>query len=507
VPAKYVIHTKPAAGRRRIVGKLGIVDWREDCSACHNCVKRGCVYGFYRDEADTLREEVGYLDYIYQCKGCLNCVQDCTKNILTRVVNPEFKRLGDSYYTPDIILSTWFQAETGRIPVSGSGYGGPFSGPGFDSMWTDMSEIVRPTRDGIHGREYISTSVDIGRKLPYLALGDGQLAVASPPLLEIPMPVLFDVVPQHWRRGPVLEAIAAAAAELGTMAVVDQGQPQAGTRRSWLDAVRGHLIPLIDAKDAHRTHHAPRDGFDHADHAGMVPGDDYDEYVKAPLLMVPDDENVMTDRAALKAENPGQIVIVRLPATPAAAHRVLELARQGAEVVHLVFDAHGREAGRGTREAGRLAGAASPRHMRDVLRDVHTTLVKAGVRDEITLIASGGIALAEHMAKAILCGADLVAVDIPLVLALECRLCGECQRENPCPIALEEIGRELAVHRIVNLMGAWHSQLLEVLGAMGIREVRRARGETGRCMFFEDLERETFGRLFGKRKEELGGRS
>ena len=39
-----------------------------------------------------------------------------------------------------------------------------------------------------------------------------------------------------------------------------------------------------------------------------------------------------------------------------------------------------------------------------------------------------------------------------------------------------------------------------MLGAMGIREVRRLRGETGRCMFFEDLERDTFGRLFGKRK-------
>ena len=152
------------------MGKLGIVDWREDCSSCHNCVKRGCVYGFYRDEADTLRDELGYLDYIYQCKGCLNCVQNCTKNILTRVVNPEYRRLGDDYYTPEIILSTWFQAETGRIPVSGAGYGGPFSGPGFDSMWTDMSEIVRPTRDGIHGREYISTSVDVGRKLPHLAL-------------------------------------------------------------------------------------------------------------------------------------------------------------------------------------------------------------------------------------------------------------------------------------------------------------------------------------------------
>ena len=35
---------------------------------------------------------------------------------------------------------------------------------------------------------------------------------------------------------------------------------------------------------------------------------------------------------------------------------------------------------------------------------------------------------------------------------------------------------------------------------MGIREVRRLRGETGRAMFFEDLERDSFGRLFGKRK-------
>ena len=135
-----------------------------------------------------------------------------------------------------------------------------------------------------------------------------------------------------------------------------------------------------------------------------------------------------------------------------------------------------------------------------MLRDVHGTLVKQGMRDEVTLIASGGIAQAEHVAKAIICGADLVAIDIPLLLALECRLCGECERGEPCPIALEEIEPEYAVQRIVNLMGAWHQQLIEMLGAMGIREVRRLRGETGRCMFFEDLERDTFGRLFGKRK-------
>ena len=45
-------------------------------------------------------------------------------------------------------------------------------------MWTDMSEIVRPTRDGIHGREYISSSVDIGQKPPYLTF-DGDEAVST----------------------------------------------------------------------------------------------------------------------------------------------------------------------------------------------------------------------------------------------------------------------------------------------------------------------------------------
>ena len=54
--------------------------------------------------------------------------------------------------------------------------------------------------------------------------------------------------------------------------------------------------------------------------------------------------------------------------------------------------------------------------------------------------------------------------------------------------------------RITNLIGAWHNQLLEVMGAMGIREARRLRGEVGRSMRFEDLEREHFGPIFGERK-------
>jgi ferredoxin len=461
VPAKYVLHSKPIAPRVRTVGKLGIVDWREDCASCHNCVKRACIYGLYREEADVLHDELGFLDYLYQCKGCLSCVQNCTKNILTRVVNPEYLRLGDSYYRPDMILSTWFQAESGRIPVSGSGYGGPFSGSGFDSMWTDMSEIVRPTRDGIHGREYISTSVDIGRKLPCLSFEGGRLNCTPPALMEIPLPVLFDVIPAHWRRGRVVEAVAMAAAEIGTLAVVHEADI-----RQKVFANPNSIVPLDGSQGA-----APA--------AGSRP---------SPLVMIPDGQDVMAVSAAVKQNRGNPIVAIRVSASPMAAQRIVGLTREGAEVIHLLFDAHG------------LEQAEQPRHARDVLREVHTALVKEGIRDEVTLIASGGIALPEHVAKAIICGADLVAIDVPLLLALDCRLCGECQRGEPCQIALEEMEQAYGAHRIVNLISAWHQQLLEVLGAMGIREVRRLRGETGRAMYFEDLEREAFGKLFGKRK-------
>ena len=461
MPAKYHISARPTPPRIRPEGKLGIVDWREDCSGCHNCVKKGCVYGLYRDEADALHEQRNYLDYIYQCKGCLTCVQNCTKNILTRVVNPEYERLGDAYYTPDIILTTWFQAETGSVPVSGCGYGGPFSGSGFDSIWTDMSEIVRPTRDGIHGREYINTGVDIGRKRNRLSFNGTELVDPPLPLVQSPMPILFENIQPHWRRGAVVGSIIKAASKLGLYSIVSDDRSA--------QAPAGKLIvPLLGAS-------AKAAGPRHAD---------------ASMIIIEDSEGVLDAVSGLKKENPGRVVVVRIMAGEHAAQRTLWLTNHGMEAINIVFDKHGME-----------LPPAKPRHARDALRETHKLLVNEGVRDEVTIISTGGIALPEHMAKAIICGADLVTVDIPLIVAMECRLCGECERGEQCPIALETVEEDYAMQRVVNLMGAWHSQLLEMLGAMGIREARRLRGEVGRCMFFEDLERAAFGRIFGKRKE------
>jgi hypothetical protein len=170
--------------------------------------------------------------------------------------------------------------------------------------------------------------------------------------------------------------------------------------------------------------------------------------------------------------------------------RAIELRDRGVEVVHIVADTNGNG-----------VGMKRPQFLKDMIRQIHTALMDNGNRDDITIIAGGGIALPEHMAKAIICGADLVSTYLPLLIGLECHLCDRCVTGISCPAGLEDIDFDYGVGRMTNLIGAWHAQLIEVMGAMGMRDARRLRGDVGRSMFFEDLEEETFGKLFGTRKQ------
>ena len=209
----------------------------------------------------------------------------------------------------------------------------------------------------------------------------------------------------------------------------------------------------------------------------------------ARLVQLDFDEEFAASIAAIKALAPGAIVTVKA-AIDAESHLLAErLVAAGVESITFVANHHGRS---GVFGAGEF--------VKETFRRIHAHLMAQGVRDKVTLIAGGGIALAEHMAKIIICGADLVVVDLPFLIALECRMCMNCTLGRPCPVDIAGTPPEHGARRITNLASAWHSQLLEVLGAMGIREVRRLRGEHGRAMFQEDLERETFQALFaGKR--------
>jgi hypothetical protein len=177
---------------------------------------------------------------------------------------------------------------------------------------------------------------------------------------------------------------------------------------------------------------------------------------------------------ALRQRFPEAIIGVRVPMDA----DVLALVRRGVRVLHLTADYHGN---------------VGERFVANLALEAHQRLVEAGVREEVTLIGSGGIGLAEHVPKAIICGLDAVALDVALAVALQAYFDGECRERERAALAFPRLETAWGVQRVTNLAASWRDQLLEVLGAMGLRDVRRLRGETGRCMFQRDLEREVFG--------------
>lgn len=468
MPEKYHISTKPIPPRRPRVGKYGVVDWREDCCRCHNCVKKACVYDRYRDEMNYLRNLSDVDALFFDCMGCFSCVQECTKGLLSMSVNPAFLRMGNEYWNPDIIRTTMAQAETAKIPVSGAGYGGKFSGLGFDSMWTDMSEIVRPTRDGIHGREYISTAVDIGRKPKFLSFDKALATENAPSLTSIMLPMMLDIIPIRHGLECMDQIRLAAAKNAKTLALIDA--------RNWplkdveIDDVKDELAFYVSAD---------------------TPLPKADVLKKTRLIEIADGPKLAERIKKIREIHPKIVISIRVPLDSKGPTRVRKLANMDEiETIHCVADPNGNE-----------IDVEKPRHIKDLIREIHLTLIEDGIRDDITLIFSGGIALPEHMAKALLCGADLITIDLPLLIGLECDLCGRCDFGKSCPAKVPDVKFNYGVGRMTNLIAAWHGQLIEVMGAMGIREARRLRGDVGRAMFFEELEEQNFGPLFGTRKQ------
>jgi imidazole glycerol phosphate synthase subunit HisF len=191
----------------------------------------------------------------------------------------------------------------------------------------------------------------------------------------------------------------------------------------------------------------------------------------------------------IRIEKPAVFISVAVHLNAEAAPRVVQLAAMDVDTLHFYADDNGNE-----------LDTSQPRFLKEMIRQIHLALVEKGIRQKVNLLFSGGIAMAEHMAKAIICGADAITVDNPLLIALECRLCRRCRQNKTCPVKLGEIKVDWGRQRIVNLIGAWRNQLLEVMGAMGIREARRLRGEVGRSMWFENLEKESFAPIFGERR-------
>jgi glutamate synthase domain-containing protein 2 len=122
------------------------------------------------------------------------------------------------------------------------------------------------------------------------------------------------------------------------------------------------------------------------------------------------------------------------------------------------------------------AGASVDKKLRD-----------QGIRNELSVIASGGIRGSADLAKAIALGADAVYIGTAALVAMGCRVCGNCYR-GLCPwgIATQRpdlvarLNPDEASNQVANLIRAWTLELSELLGAAGINSIESLRGNRDR---------------------------
>jgi glutamate synthase-like protein len=445
--ARFKIETKPAPHVFQIPNKFDVSARKVRLAAMlvHEAfeyrlnkevvLSRPCIYGVFGGRFG------GFKPLKQKCVGCMRCVQEYP-HIMTVKQSEEYKSLGDSFWTPEAVFTIWNEASTGKIPVKGMGYKGGFGGEGFDGIWTDMSEIVRPTRDGVYGREYISTCVDIGRKPTRVDFTRIDRASST---IEIPVPIIFDKLPAGGR--DIRTAVGMAAEKLGTFYVSRERTP--------FDFGPENLIPI-----------AGEEGIQ--------------DLVEEPPAIVEYDGERSDLFEKLASNLTSSIVIARLPLREDSGELACKLAREGVHGLHLYADYHGQDYSK------------EPRHISTSLKDVHQQLVREGLRDQVTIIASGGITLAEHVPKAIICGADLVGIDTTVLVALQAEFRGETRDRANCRLKPRKIDPMWGAQRLVNLFGAWHDQLIEILSAMGMRDVRRLRGDIGRSMTDAELREQSF---------------
>lgn len=440
-PSPFKVHVRRTGLARLLLKELWHYRSNKDV-----VLSRPCVYGVFSSPVG------GFLPLEQLCVGCLRCTIEFPEFVRVEH-NPERRKLGDSYFTFNYVDAVSYEAAIGLIQVKGAGYRGKFGGEGWDGMWTDMSEIVRPTRDGIHGREFISTVVDIGYTPNFILFDEAGMPYGQESQsFALPIPILFDTPPDRALEPRFTEVLARSAAELESLAVLPLEQAL------HFDKYEKAVVPLLRP--------------DELDHIGALSF--------APRMIEMDGwDQALFD--ALLDRFPNTVIALR---TALDDKDLLAYAEAGVAVFHLVANYHGR--------------SADGRFVLDLIRDAHHRFVAAGVRQEVTLIGSGGIIAAEHVPKAILCGLDAVALDTPLLVALQASFEGDCVDGETSDFRLpKKLDMEWSVQRLKNLISSWRDQMLEILGAMGLREVRRLRGEMGRAMFMKTLEAEAFAELEG----------
>jgi glutamate synthase domain-containing protein 2 len=389
--------------------------------------------------------------------------------------------MGDARWTADLILATWYQAETGRPPDNGLEYRVGASGGGFDVL--DFKFL--PEERWLPEDEPIDTSIPLNRR-PY----DRRL--------EIPVPWYG----AGMSFGSVSEQIMLARAKAAQMWRTFTCTGEGGYPDS-LVPYKDHVITQIATGmfgvREETILRAPIVEFKYAQGAkpglgGHLLGDKATVAVAKMRESVPwvslfspfpfhsvysvEDHKKHIDW--VKAIHPEALVSVKV-STPTDIDMVaVGSYYAGAHIIHI----DGGYGGTGAAPEIAKKNIAMPIEL--ALPKVHRFLIQEGIRDEVVIMASGGIRTAYDIAKAIALGADGVVLGTVELVALGCTRCSNCERGRGCPFGLTTTDPELSglvdpdwgAERLSRLYESFRGQLRDILRRLGLRSVRELRGRT-----------------------------
>jgi glutamate synthase domain-containing protein 2 len=389
------------------------------------------------------------------------------------------RALGDYRWTSDLILSTYFQAEHGQPPENGLEYRIGASGGGFDVL--DFNWL--PKDQWLPEIDQIDISIPLNRR------GEGRE-------IEIPIPIYGGGMSYGSISEQVMLARAMAAEKWSTFFSTGEG----GYPNS-LVPFKDHIITQVATGmfgvREETIQHAPIVEFKYAQGAkpglgGHLLGDKATSSVAQLRESVPwvslfspfpfhsvysvEDHRKHVDW--IRTTNPKALVSVKV-STPTDVDMVaVGSFFAGAHIIHL-DGSYG-----GTGAAPEIAKKNIAMPIEFAVPKVHKYLVNENVRDEVVLIASGGIRTAYDVAKIIALGADGVVMGTSELVALGCTRCSNCERGRGCPFGLtttdpllsEFVTPEWGAQRISNLYRSFDFQLKDILRRLGLSTIKELRG-------------------------------
>lgn len=389
--------------------------------------------------------------------------------------------LGDQRWTADLILSNWEQSESGELPVNGTESRRGLSGGGFDAL--DFGFL--PAEQWLADPQRIDTSLELNRR-PY------------DPRIRIPVPwygagMSFGSVSEQ-----VMLARAMAAERWDSFSSTGEG----GYPDSLIPYERHVITQIATGLFGVREETIQRARiieFKYAQGAkpglgGHLLGDKSTLAVAKMRESVPwvslfspfpfhsvysvEDHRKHVDW--VKTINPTALVVVKV-STPTDIDMVAVGSYHAGAHILQIDGSYG-----GTGAAPEIAKKNIAMPVELAIPRVHRYLQEEGVRDEVVLMASGGIRTADDVAKAVALGADGVVLGTAELVALGCTRCRNCERGRGCPFGLTTTDPELSLlidpawgaERISNLYRAMQTRLRVILSRLGLPRLSALRGRT-----------------------------